>query len=184
MACSSAYTNLQSQDAGVVYTSSVHFCENEAGGGRAGVPAAVLQVVYLEVWMKVVEIKDSGKYAFQNFLGRIEMGAQCARKSFIEVTQQHALGVSQHPDLREYFGANPSVTLPQASGLTSGTVEYEFQVESVAVQKVREHTLYLENKKMQKLQDSKLSFDNLRRGLPEHWQAFWQDHPKLPNTIA
>ena len=69
VACSSAYTNLQPYDAGVVCTSSVHFCENETGGGsillkiieqgqtedRAGVPATVLQCVYLEERVKVVD---------------------------------------------------------------------------------------------------------------------------------
>ena len=124
----------------------------------------------------VVE-KDSGKDAFQKFLGRSQMGAQCARKSLIEFTQQHALGVSQHPDLIEYFGTNPRFTLPHASGLTGGTVEYEFKVEYIVVQKVREHSLL---GKQEGAQTARLSFENLPRGLPEYWQAFWQDHPELP----
>ena len=109
--------------------------------------------------MKVVEAPSS-KVVFQKILSRSEKGAQHARESFIEVTLQHAIAVSQHPEMIQYFGTNPTIGLPHAVGLNGGTGEYEFIVESIAVQKLREDNLYLQNKTLHDLADCCLTISD------------------------
>jgi hypothetical protein len=77
----------------------------------------------------------------RKFLSRNDISAQKARVPFLEVTRQHALGVAGHVDIAKHFGGCLVMShQPAATGLHGGTVDYEFSIPSIAVQKVLKHT--------------------------------------------
>jgi len=159
-ASSSAFVGMLPRNKGSLFTSSAHLSGNEAGGGSillksvgqgaseksVGFSTDVWSRVQMEVWVQIVA-KESNKPLIRKFLQRSESSAQFARDEFLELARQHANGVAEHPDMKEYFGTEYSLHEPAATGLSGGTAEFEFTVASRAHEMVSKLTADLRGRK-------------------------------------